>query len=101
MFSSKVGKGGKIVQAQDLIQRVEAYDLDLAHDLKKFIGARRLGLVYEESKPEYVRLTNKPVIVGDLVNVLPPRGVRENLNDDSDENDETGEFSPLMELKQR
>lgn len=88
MFSSKVGKGGKIVQAQDLIQRVEAYDLDLAHDLKKFIGARRLGLVYEESKPEYVRLTNKPVIVGDLVNVLPPRGVRENLNDDSDENDE-------------
>lgn len=75
------------MQAQDLIQRVAAYDEPLARDLQKFIGARKLGLVYEESKPEYVRLTNKPVVVGDLVNVLPPRGVMEDLSDDHDEHD--------------
>jgi adenine-specific DNA-methyltransferase len=75
------------MQAQDLIQRVATYDESLARDLQKFIGARKLGLVYEESKPEYVRLTNKPVVVGDLVNVLPPRGIMEDLSNDHDEHD--------------
>jgi adenine-specific DNA-methyltransferase len=75
------------MQAQDLIKRVAEYDKDLARDLQKFIGSRKLGLVYEESKPEYVRLWNKPVVEGDLVNILPPRGVAENLTDDADEYD--------------
>jgi adenine-specific DNA-methyltransferase len=75
------------MQAQDLIKRVAEYDESLARDLQKFIGSRKLGLVYEESKPEYVRLWNKPVVEGDLVNVLPPRGIPENLSDDADEHD--------------
>ena len=75
------------MQAQDLVNRVSEYDKGLASDLQKFLGSRKLGLVYEESKPEYVRLTNKPVVVGDLVNVLPPRGTMEDLSDDADEHD--------------
>ena len=75
------------MQAQDLVQRVAAYDKGLADDLQKFLGSRKLGLVYEESKPEYVRLTNKPVVTGDLVNVLPPRGTMEDLTNDDDEHD--------------
>jgi adenine-specific DNA-methyltransferase len=75
------------MQAQDLIKRVAEYDEGLARDLRKFIGSRKLGLVYEESKPEYVRLWNKQVITGDLVNTLPPRGVVEDLSNDNDEHD--------------
>jgi adenine-specific DNA-methyltransferase len=75
------------MQAQDLIKRVAEYDESLARDLQKFVGSRKLGLVYEESKPEYVRLWNKPIAEGDLVNILPPRGVPENLTDDTDEHD--------------
>ena len=85
--SSDMEDKGERMQAHDLIQRVAEYDEVLARDLQKFIGARKLGLVYEESKPEYVRLTSKPVVVGDLVNVLPPRGVMEDLSDDHDEHD--------------
>ena len=74
------------MQANDLIDRVEKLDPALARDLRKFVNGRKLGLVYEESKPEYVRLTNKPVVVGDLVNLLPPRGTMEDMSgvDDSD-----------------
>lgn len=79
--------GGEPMQAQDLVKRVSALDPDLGRDLQNYLGTRRLGLVWEESKPEYVRLWNKPVIEGDLVNVLPPRGEAENLTDDSDEHD--------------
>lgn len=74
------------MQANDLIDRVEELDPSLARDLRKFVNGRKLGLIYEESKPEYVRLTNKPVVVGDLVNLLPPRGTMEDMFgvDDSD-----------------
>lgn len=77
------------MQINDLIDRVEKLDggSDLARDLRKFVNKRRLGLVYEESKPEYVRLTSKPVVEGDLVNVLPPRGTMEDMSGD-DEADE-------------
>ena len=69
------------MQINDLIDRVEQLDggADLARDLRKFVNGRKLGLVYEESKPEYVRLYNKQVVEGDLVNVLPPRGVMEDM----------------------
>lgn len=77
------------MQINDLIDRVERLDggADLARDLRKFVNKRRLGLVYEESKPEYVRLTSKPVVEGDLVNVLPPRGTMEDMlgDDEADE----------------
>lgn len=76
------------MQAQDLIKRVSALSPELGRDLTSYLGTRRLGLVYEESKPEYVRLWNKPVIEGDLVNVLPPRGETEDLTDDADKHDD-------------
>ena len=79
--------GSEPMQAQDLVKRVSALDPTLGKDLQNYLGTRRLGLVWEESKPEYVRLWNKPVIEGDLVNILPPRGEAENLTDDSDEHD--------------
>lgn len=77
------------MQINDLIDRVAELQggESLARDLRKFVNRRKLGLVYEESKPEYVRLISKPVIEGDLVNILPPRGTLENLtgNDEADE----------------
>ena len=76
------------MQAQDLIKRVSALSPELGRDLASYLGTRRLGLVYEESKPEYVRLWNKPVVEGDLVNVLPPRGEAEDLTNDADKHDD-------------
>lgn len=76
------------MQAQDLVKRVSALSPELGRDLASYLGTRRLGLVYEESKPEYVRLWNKPVVEGDLVNVLPPRGEAEDLTDDADKHDD-------------
>ena len=75
------------MQANDLIDRVEKLDAGLARDLRRFINGRKLGLVYEESKPEYVRLHSKPVVEGDLVNILPPRGTLEDMvgDDEADE----------------
>lgn len=77
------------MQINDLIDRVERLDggADIARDLRKFANKRRLGLVYEESKPEYVRLTSKPVVEGDLVNVLPPRGTMEDMSGDDEADD--------------
>lgn len=77
------------MQINDLIDRVEKLEggSELARDLRKFVNKRRLGLVYEESKPEYVRLTSKPVVEGDLVNVLPPRGTMEDMSGDDEADD--------------
>lgn len=74
------------MQINDLINRVEALEggETIARDLRKFINKRKLGLVYEESKPEYVRLVGKPVVEEDLVNVLPPRGTMEDMSGDDD-----------------
>lgn len=74
------------MQVNDLIDRVEKLDADLTRDLRRFVNTRKLGLVYEKSKPEYARLYNKPVVEGGLVNALPPRGVMEDMvgEDDTD-----------------
>lgn len=71
----------------DLIERAAKYDAGLARDISRFAGNRRFGLVYEESKPEFVRLYNKPIVIGDIVNILPPRGVMENMTSDVDEHE--------------
>lgn len=71
----------------DLIDRVAKLDSSLAKDLSEYVRGREYGLVYEASKPEFVRLWNKPVVRGDLVNVLPQRGVMEKID---------GEDSPSM-----
>ena len=71
----------------DLVKRVASYDKSLANDLSNYVRGREYGLVYEASKPEFVRLWNKPVVINDLVNILPPRGVLEDIkNEDSPSN---------------
>ena len=71
----------------DIIEHAAKYNAALARDISRFAGNRRFGLVYEESKPEFVRLYNKPVVIGDMVNILPPRGVLEDMSSDTDEHE--------------
>jgi len=70
-----------------LVSRAAKYDEALARDIQQFVGNRQFGLVYEESKPEFVRLYKKPVVVGDTVNILPPRGKMEIMTSDTDEHE--------------
>ena len=72
------------MNVNDLVSRAAKLDEGLARDIQRFIGNRQFGLVYEESKPELVRLYKKPVIASDTVNVLPPRGEIENMTSDTD-----------------
>lgn len=73
----------------DLIERVAQYDNSLAKDLSEYVRGREYGLVFEASKPEFVRMWNKPVVRGDLVNVLPPRGEMEDTKSEDDPSDIT------------
>lgn len=68
----------------DLISRAGRYDADLARDIAEYVRGRQYGLVFEASKPEHVRLWNKPIAIGDLVNILPPRGQAEDTASDTD-----------------
>ena len=65
------------MDVNNIIDRVSKYDTNLAKEISRYLNTRKYGLVYEESKPEFVSLPNKKVISGDLVNILPPR---ENLD---------------------
>lgn len=64
-----------------LLGRVHDSDPGLANallaEIKKLQNRREYGLVYEAHAPEGVRLWGKKICVGDIVNVLPPRGVME------------------------
>ena len=64
-----------------LIGRVHESDPGLANalmaEIKKLQNRREYGLVYEAHAPEGVRLWGKKILTGDIVNVLPPRGVME------------------------
>ena len=64
-----------------LIGRVHESDPALANaisaEIKKLQNRREYGLVYEAHAPEGVRLWGKKILAGDIVNVLPPRGVME------------------------
>lgn len=62
------------MNVNDIVNRVSKYDSNLAKEISRYLNSRKYGLVYEESKPEFVRLPNKTVVKGDLVNILPPRG---------------------------
>ena len=73
------------MNVNDLVSQAAKYDEALARDIQRFFKNRQLGLVYEESKPEFVRLYMKPVVVGDTVNILPPRGEMENMTSDTGE----------------
>lgn len=65
------------MRLEDLMERAARYDENLARDIKDYVHGRNYGLVYEASKPEFVRMWKKPVVRGDIVNILPPRGVME------------------------
>ena len=64
-----------------LIGRVHESDPALANaisaEIKKLQNRREYGLVYEAHAPEGVRLWGKKILTGDIVNILPPRGVME------------------------
>lgn len=66
------------------MQRAAQYDENLARDIKDYVHGRQYGLVYEASKPEFVRMWKKAVVRGDIVNILPPRGVMEESKSDDD-----------------
>lgn len=72
------------MRLEDLMERAAKYDETLARDIKDYVHGRKYGLVYEASKPEFVRMWNKVVTRGDLVNILPPRGVMEDAKRDDD-----------------
>ena len=65
----------------DLITKVADYDSDLSDALKTefriYAQRRPFGLNFERHQPENVRLYGRPAHVGDLVNILPPRGTQE------------------------
>lgn len=73
------------MKLEDLMERAAQFDETLARDIKDYVHSRKYGLVYEASKPEFVRMWKKPVVSGDLVNIMPPRGVMEDTKSEDDE----------------
>lgn len=67
----------------DLIDQVDSLSPELAQELRAEVGEyakrRPFGLNFERHTPESVRLWNRPVRLGDYVNVLPPRGQAETM----------------------
>ena len=58
----------------DTIAEIDKLNPELAQQVRKYVKSHSYGLVYENNLPEAVRLYKKPVCVGDIVNILPPRG---------------------------
>ena len=66
---------------QNLVDRaVKLGDRQLAADIRAFAAQRQFGLVFEHNRPERLRLYGKPIMKGDVVQVLPERGKKENSN---------------------
>ena len=63
--------------AQALIDRAMKIDPALAADIRTFAKFREYGLVFEHNRPEAIRLYGKPINEGDVVHVLPERGISE------------------------
>lgn len=80
----KLDKRKNYMKLEDLMERASKYDETLARDIKDYVHGRKYGLVYEASKPEFVRMWKKPVVRGDLVNMLPPRGIVEDTKSEED-----------------
>lgn len=63
---------------QNLVDRaVKLGDRQLAADIRAFAAQRQFGLVFEHNRPERLRLYGKPIMKGDVVQVLPERGKKE------------------------
>lgn len=66
---------------QNLVDRaVKLGDRQLAADIRAFAAQRQFGLVFEHNRPERLRLYGKPIMKGDVVQVLPERGKKEDSN---------------------
>ena len=66
---------------QNLVDRaVKLGDRQLAADIRAFAAQRQFGLVFEHNRPERLRLYGKPIMKGDIVQVLPERGKKEDSN---------------------
>lgn len=66
---------------QNLVDRaVKLGDRQLAADIRAFAAQRQFGLVFEHNRPERLRLYGKPIMEGDIVQVLPERGKKEDSN---------------------
>lgn len=68
------------VAAQSLIERAAKVDPVLAADIRAFAAQRNYGLVFEHNRPERMRLYGKPISKGDIVQVLPERGKKEDVD---------------------
>lgn len=58
----------------ETISEVAKLNPELARQIQKFVKDHSYGLVFENNLPEAVRLYKKTVCLGDVVNILPPRG---------------------------
>lgn len=66
---------------QNLVDRAAKLgDRQLAADIRAFAAQRQFGLVFEHNRPERLRLYGKPIMKGDVVQVLPERGKKEDSN---------------------
>lgn len=75
------------MRLEDLVEKAAQYDELLAKDFRDFVHGRKYGLVFEASKPEFVRVWKKEVVRGDLVNILTPRGKVEDTKSEDDESE--------------
>lgn len=84
------------MKLEELVERASKYDDLLAKDIKDYVRGQKYGLVYEASKPEFVRLWNKPVVRGDSIQVLPRRGEKE---DNKDENNPSNIIYKVLNIE--
>lgn len=61
----------------ETISEVAKLNPELARQIQKYVKDHSYGLVFEHNLPEAVRLYKKEPVVGDTVNILPPRGENE------------------------
>lgn len=61
----------------ETISEVAKLNPELARQIQKYVKDHSYGLVFEHNLPEAVRLYKKKPVVGDTVNILPPRGENE------------------------
>ncbi len=58
----------------ETISEVAKLNPEIARQIQKYVKEHSYGLVFENNLPEAVRLYKKTACVGDVVNILPPRG---------------------------
>lgn len=61
----------------ETISEVAKLNPELACQIQKYVKEHLYGLVFEHNLPEAVRLYKKQPAVGDMVNILAPRGKKE------------------------